>query len=151
MSVKAVTVVLDELLGSLMWLVDDFARTQQPAPDDAGDLDAAAAAAMTAFSAMADVLAKEFNDELDSLNEGAELDEVMSLLARRLDDERVKHGAEAAVRLLYVIQRCNYGSFRDTDPEAEEPDLEGDAALLEEGLGAILEFVPDPANDAQDS
>ncbi|MEX1367062.1 MAG: hypothetical protein AB1Z98_28300 [Nannocystaceae bacterium] len=151
MSAEDAAAVLDELLGALMWLVDDFARTQQPVPDDTGDLDAAAGAAMTAFSAMADVLAREFDDELESLNEGAELDEVMSLLARRLDDERVKYGAEAAIRLLYVIQRCNYGSFRDTDPEAEEPDLEGDVALLEEGLGAILEFVLDPANDAQDS
>jgi hypothetical protein len=147
-SIDAAEEALESLVSELSILVDDFATNQSDFSDDQGDLDSAASRVATAFAAMADTLGALFQEQLQRLKESAELDEVMSLLGRTLGSEPAQHGADAAGRILHVLQNINYGVFSDPDPDAEQPDIEGDFATLEEGLDAIL-AVAREADDAK--
>lgn len=139
MSADDLRAAVAELESALSIFVDEFAKAQAPRWDDQGDLDFGVSQLAPALEAVTEALVDEFEHDLGQLKYGVELDEVLSLLAHRWDDEGIEAGAEAATRLLYVIQGCSYGSFSDPDPEAEDPDIEDDASLLQEVLDAILE------------
>ena len=145
-----------ELKSALLLFRDEFAQAQAQAQarsqarDDEGDLITAVHRVTPVIEAVAEALIELFERELERLQTGAQLDEVMSLLALRLDDETARRGAAAAARLLYVIQWCSYGEFSDPNPEGETPDVEGDAILLDTGLDAILAKASEKDDEEED-